>query len=236
MTTTPDAQPPTLHFIEAATGPEPAWTMIWLHGLGASGDDFVPVVRELHRPRWPTLRYLFPHAPVRPVTLNGGMPMRAWYDIVNLGADDLSQRADMAGVADSVARVDALIAREQARGIPAERILLAGFSQGGAIALSLALRRKAPLAGIVAFSTYLPGLDAGMAALVADAATQPVFMAHGSADPVVPMFAGEQSCALLRKAGFAVDWRTYAMAHHTCPEEIDQLGDWMQALFARADA
>ena len=219
-----------LETVEQETGASPEWSVIWLHGLGADGHDFAPIVPELVRPHWPAIRFVFPHAPKRPVSINNGMPMRAWYDIVSL---DFRSRADAAGVAESVAQVEALIAREQARGIARERILLAGFSQGGAITLSAGLRQQAPLAGLVALSTYLPEVDAAAAQLVQGATAQPVFMAHGSADPVIPVQVAEHSLQVLKGLGFGVEWHRYAMAHQVCAEEIQALGDWLQARFAR---
>jgi len=219
-----------LETVEQETGASPEWSVIWLHGLGADGHDFAPIVPELVRPHWPAIRFVFPHAPRRPVSINNGMPMRAWYDIVSL---DFRSRADAGGVAESVAQVEALIAREQARGIPCERILLAGFSQGGAITLSAGLRRQAPLAGLVALSTYLPEVDAAAAQLVQGATAQPVFMAHGSADPVIPVQVAEHSLQVLKELGFGVEWHRYPMAHQVCAEEIQALGDWLQARFAQ---
>ena len=217
-----------LQTVEQQTGAAPEWSIIWLHGLGADGHDFAPIVPELVRPGWPALRFVFPHAPVRPVTINNGVPMRAWYDIVSM---DFRSRADAAGVADSVAQVEALIAREQARGIPANRIVLAGFSQGGAIILSAGLARREPVAGLVALSAYLPQTDE-LAARIADGATaQPVFMAHGSADPVIPLQVAEHSRQLLQQHGFTVQWHSYPMAHQVCAEEIHALGDWLQQRF-----
>ena len=142
-----------LDVIERETGPNPQWAVIWLHGLGADGSDFAPMVPELVRPQWPALRFVFPHAPIRPITINNGVRMRGWYDIVGM---DFAQRADKVGIAESVAQVEALIANEQARGIAPERILLAGFSQGGAVTLAVGLQRRVPLAGLIAMSTYLP--------------------------------------------------------------------------------
>jgi len=219
-----------LETVEQETGAAPEWSVIWLHGLGADGHDFAPIVPELVRPHWPAIRFVFPHAPKRPVSINNGMPMRAWYDIVSL---DFRSRADATGVAESVAQVEELIAREQARGIPRERILLAGFSQGGAITLSAGLRRGQPLAGLVALSTYLPEVDAAAAQLVEGATAQPVFMAHGSADPVIPVQVAEHSLQVLRQLGFDVEWHRYPMAHQVCAEEIHALGDWLQARFAQ---
>ena len=213
-----------LDALEHETGPNPAWSVLWLHGLGADGHDFAPIVPELVRPDWPALRFVFPHAPVRAVTINGGARMRAWYDIVDM---NLARRADEAGVDASVLQVEALIAREEQRGIPASRILLAGFSQGGAIALACALRRTTPLAGIVGLSTYLPMPGRLVAEATPASRTQPVFMAHGQMDPVLPYAGGESSARALRDLGLDVDWHAYPMAHHVCPDEIRDLGDWM---------
>jgi phospholipase/carboxylesterase len=220
---------PLLETIEHATGPDPRWTVLWLHGLGADGHDFAPVVPELVRRGWPALRFVFPHAPPRAITINGGMRMRAWYDIRDL---DLANRADEAGVLESVAQVEALIARENQRGVPASRVVLAGFSQGGAIALTTGLRRHQPLAGLIGLSTYLPAANKAAEFLADGATAQPVFMAHGRQDPVVPYAAGEHSAALLKMLGFAVDWHGYPMAHQVCAEEIRDLGDWLSRLFA----
>jgi phospholipase/carboxylesterase len=224
-----------LDTIEHDTAPDPRWCVLWLHGLGADGNDFAPIVPDLTMPGgsrrdWPAIRFVFPHAPVRAVTINGGARMRAWYDIRDV---DLANRADHEGVAESVAQVDALIAREAARGIPAERILLAGFSQGGAITLAAGIARAEPLGGLIALSTYLPmGLDQARASLQAAASAQPVFMGHGVFDPVVPAAGGEAAARALRDFGFEVLWRRYPMQHSVCAEEIRDLGDWMTARFA----
>lgn len=219
-----------LDTVEHETGPQPQWSVLWLHGLGADGHDFAPIVPELVRREWPALRFVFPHAPVRPVTINGGMRMRAWYDIRDL---DLANRADLAGVSASVVDVEALIAREEARGVPSERVLLAGFSQGGAVTLAAGLARARPLAGLIALSTYLPmGAAQAQAACVPAAAGQPVFMAHGQLDPVVPYRGGEATAQILRELGFGVDWHAYPMQHAVCAEEIRDLGDWMTARLA----
>lgn len=216
--------PALLETIERETGADPRWSVLWLHGLGADGNDFVPILPSLVRRDWPAMRFVFPHAPVRAVTINNGMRMRAWYDIRDF---DLANRADEQGVAESVVQVNALIDREIARGIPASRIFLAGFSQGGAITLAAGLRRSEPLAGLVGLSTYLPGAATAAAALVAAARSQPLFMAHGRMDPVVPFAAGEQSAAWMRAQGFEVEFRDYPMQHAVCPEEIDDLAGWM---------
>ena len=223
-----------LETIEEETGPDPRWSVVWLHGLGADGHDFVPLVPELVRREWPSMRFVFPHAPVRAVTINAGMRMRAWYDIRDF---DLANRADAEGVAVSTAQVGALLDREQARGIPPERIFLAGFSQGGAITLAAGLRRTRPLAGLIALSTYLPlAHDTAREAASEQAKSQPIFLAHGQSDPVIPVQAGEASGALLRELGFDVTWKTYPMPHAVCQEEIRDLGDWLTRVFERAAA
>jgi phospholipase/carboxylesterase len=223
-----------LQTVEQDTGPSPQWTVLWLHGLGADGNDFAPIVPELVRRGWPPLRFVFPHAPMRAVTINNGMRMRAWYDIRNFSADELAggDRADSAGVFESIVQVEALVERETARGVPPSRLVLAGFSQGGAIALAAALRRAEPLAGIVALSCYLPMAPQARADLHVNATRQPVFMAHGSQDPVVPPQAGEHSMQVLRELGFEVDWHRYPMAHSVCADEIRDLGDWLERRFA----
>lgn len=218
-----------LETVEHETAASPAWTVLWLHGLGADGHDFAPLVPELLRPDWPALRFVFPHAPVRAVTINNGVRVRAWYDIVS---PDFSRRADSAGVAASVVQIEALIAREHARGVPAERLLLAGFSQGGAITLAAGLRRERPLAGLIALSSYLPEV-ADVARWHAPAAlAQPLFMAHGQGDPVIPQPYAEQTAQALQALGMAVQWHRYPMAHQVCAEEIADLRDWMTQRFA----
>ena len=220
-----------LETLEQETGPSPQWAVIWLHGLGADGNDFVPIVPQLLRRDWPAIRFVFPHAPVRPVTINNGVRMRAWYDIVGM---DFPARADAEGVEQSIRQVTALIAREQARGIDPQRVLLAGFSQGGAITLAAGLRRQVPLAGLIALSTYLPGADTAADLLESAATQQPVFMAHGGSDPVIPLMYAERSAEQLKSLGFAVQWQRYPMAHQVCAEEIRDLGDWMAQRFAMA--
>lgn len=218
-----------LETVEHETGPAPAWSILWLHGLGADGHDFAPIVPELVRPGWPHLRFVFPHAPVRAVTINNGHRMRAWYDIRDL---DFGQRADEAGVRASIAQVEALIARENERGVPSARIVLAGFSQGGAIALATGLRREAGLAGLVALSTYLPLATSTAAETTAAGRRTPVFMAHGRADPVIPIAIGQASGQTLRILGLTVEWHDYAMPHSVCAGEIGDLGDWLSTRFA----
>jgi len=210
--------------IELETAPNPTASVIWLHGLGADGNDFVPIVPELELPASLRVRFVFPHAPVRAVTINNGMRMRAWYDIA---AADLTNRADLAGVRESQGQLQALIERENARGMPSERIVLAGFSQGGAIALYTGLRHGERLAGIVALSTYLIAPD--KLALEASAANRsvPIFMAHGTADPVVRFQWGEASRRMLETAGYAVEWHSYRMEHSVCLEEVRAIGAWL---------
>lgn len=210
--------------VEVETAPNPGASVIWLHGLGADGNDFVPVVPELRLPASLPVRFVFPHAPVRPVTINNGMRMRAWYDIA---AADLSNRADLAGVRQSQSLLEALIGREKARGMASARIVLAGFSQGGAIALYTGVRHAERLAGIVALSTYLVSADTlGIEAGPANRALQ-IFMAHGTADPIVRYAWGEASRRALEAAGYLVDWHSYRMEHSVCLEEIIALGEWL---------
>ena len=214
----------TLPALEIETASNPRYSVIWLHGLGADGNDFAPIVPQLAAPGWPPLRFVFPHAPVRPVTINNGMSMRAWYDIA---AFDLNAQQDETGMRASVAEVETLIAREHSRGVPSERILLAGFSQGGAIALSAGLRHAEKLAGIVALSTYLPMHTTLTAERHASNSATPIFWGHGQADPVVVLQRGLDSRDRLRALGYPVDWHTYPMLHAVCPQEIFDLRDWI---------
>ena len=210
--------------VEHETAASPRYSIIWLHGLGADGHDFAPIVPELVAADWPALRFVFPHAPVRPVTVNGGMPMRAWYDIHGF---DLVAQQDEAGIRASIAATEALIDRERGRGVPDGRIFLAGFSQGGAIALAAGLRHHRRLAGIVALSTYLPIADTLAAERSAANADVPIFQAHGSLDPVVITPRGSASRDLLQGLGYRVDWHSYPMAHAVCAEEIADLRTWL---------
>jgi phospholipase/carboxylesterase len=209
--------------IEVETAASPDAAVIWLHGLGADGHDFEPVVPELRLPEALRVRFVFPHAPLRPVTINMGMRMRAWYDILQLGGGP----EDSAGIRASQAATEALIARERARGIAPGRIVLAGFSQGGAIALQTALRHAERLAGLLALSTYLP--LAGTLAAEASAANRdlPVFMAHGTYDDIIPIARARQSRAALEQLGFAVQWAEYAMPHSVCGEELADIAAWL---------
>jgi phospholipase/carboxylesterase len=215
---------PLLETVEIATGPAPKLAVIWLHGLGADGHDFEPIVPELPLP-FP-VRFVFPHAPVRAVTVNGGMRMRAWYDILGWGRD---VPQDTAGIRASAAAVTRLIEREIARGVPAERIVLAGFSQGGAVALYTALREPRRLAGVLALSTYLPLADTLADEMTPANAGLPILMAHGTADPILPIALAESSRHSLQAAGYAVEWHVYSMAHAVCAAEIAAIGAWLAA-------
>jgi phospholipase/carboxylesterase len=204
-------------------------SVIWLHGLGADGNDFVPIVPELRLPESLAVRFVFPHAPVRPVTLNGGMRMRAWYDILGL---DRAAREDEAGIRESQAQIEALIKRENARGVPSERIVLAGFSQGGAVTLQTGLRYPERLAGLMILSSYLTLRDT----LTAEASTAnrdtPIFMAHGEFDYMLPMQLGSFSRDQLQQNGYSVEWHAYPMEHQVCAEEIRDVANWLNTVLA----
>lgn len=198
--------------------------VVWLHGLGADGHDFVPIVAELGLPADAAIRFVFPHAPVRPVAINQGMRMRAWYDI----APDL-RRQDAAGIAESGKRVQAYVDAQVAAGIRPERLVLAGFSQGGAMTLHTGLRQQQRLAGLLALSTYLPLPEAFAKEGVSARADTPILMCHGTQDSVLPLGLGAWSRDLLRQAGFDVTWKEYPMAHQVCAEEIEVISGWLQA-------
>jgi phospholipase/carboxylesterase len=218
-----------LECIERQTGAHPDAAVIWLHGLGADGNDFVPVVNEMRLPPSLSIRFVFPHAPIRPVTLNNGFRMRAWYD---LSAGDITNRADIAGVRASQAQIEALIARETTRGIAARRIVLAGFSQGGVIALHTGVRHAERLAGIVALSTYVV-LPDKLAAEAAPANRDiPIFMAHGTYDPMIRPEWGEASRRALVAAGYDVEWHTYPMQHSVVMEEIEAVRNFFVKVLA----
>jgi phospholipase/carboxylesterase len=204
-------------------------SVIWLHGLGADGHDFVPIVPELALPAAPAVKFVFPHARVRPVTLNQGMRMRAWYDIRTLTAEG---RADEEGVRESVKVLGRFIAAERAAGVPSERIVVAGFSQGGAIALHGALRHPEPLAGILGLSCYVP-LRTTLETELADAnRNTPILLCHGQFDPVLPMELGVMARDWLRSAGYAVEWKEYPMQHQVCLPEIGDIAVWLKARLA----
>ena len=216
---------PLLETVEVETGPGPQASVIWLHGLGADGHDFEPIVPEIARELAVSLRFVFPHAPVRPVTINNGYRMRAWYDI---GGFDRNAVQDEVGIRGSDAAVLALIRRENERGVATGRIVLAGFSQGGAMALFTGVRYPEKLAGIMGLSCYLV-----LAATLDDERqpanqTTPIFMAHGTFDPVVDARLGEETRKALEARGYPVTWRTYPIPHSVCPEEIRDITSWLK--------
>ncbi len=221
--------------IESAAAPD--GSVIWLHGLGADGHDFEAIVPELGLAGRLDLRFVFPHAPVRPVTINGGMSMRAWYDILTL---DRGGPQDEAGIRASSEMLVQLLEREHERGIPYEKIVLAGFSQGGAIALHTALRFEKRLAGLMALSTYLPLQNTIEAEVVNNAAAQtcdlPIFIAHGTLDPMLPLALGQHTLEVLTAAGYNAQWHDYPMAHAVCAEEIAHIRDWLLTVFAADQA
>jgi phospholipase/carboxylesterase len=218
-----------LETIQIETAPNPTVSVIWLHGLGADGNDFVPIVRELDLEGCPAIRFVFPHAPTMPVTINNGYVMRAWYDILGT---DLAKREDEAGLRKSQTLVEHLIAQEKSRGIPANRIILAGFSQGCAMTLQTGLRHPERLAGLLCLSGYLP-----IHATVADERHNanhdtPIFLAHGRSDPIIPIDRAEKSRDMLVALGYKVEWHEYMMPHSVCEEEIDDIGAWLKRVLA----
>ena len=218
---------PLIDAIQIETGPNPTASVIWMHGLGADGGDFVPIVRELNLNGCPSIRFIFPHAPTMPVTINNGYVMRAWYDLLGM---DLVTRQDEAGLRKSQAAIEQLIAQEKSRGVAADHIVLAGFSQGCAMTLQVGLRHPEKLAGMLCLSGYVP--IAHTVAEERQAANQdtPIFMAHGSMDPVVTLDRAEISRDLLTSLGYAVDWHTYPMQHAVCPQEIYDIGTWFRTI------
>jgi phospholipase/carboxylesterase len=218
-----------LESIEIETAPNPAAAVIWMHGLGADGNDFAPIVPELALGSLPAVRFIFPHAPMQPVTLNNGQVMRAWYDVSFGDLEGRSRQADEKGVRTSQAAIGKLIARENKRGIASRQIVVAGFSQGGAIALEAGLRYPERLAGIMALSTYLPLA----AKLEAEASAQnkdvPIFFAHGSHDPVIPLPMAVASRDKLRELGYNVDWHEYPMQHSVCMAEVADISAWLRS-------
>jgi phospholipase/carboxylesterase len=216
-----------LDAIEIQTAPSPDACVLWLHGLGADGNDFVPIVPELGLDDR-AVRFVFPHAPLQPVTINAGMVMRAWYDI----SDEAIRVEDERGVRASQRHVEAFIARELERGIPVSRMVLAGFSQGGAIALHTGLRREEPLAGIMALSCYLPLATAFAAEATPSARQTPLFMAHGFADPIVPHPRALQSKIMLETLGYRIEWHDYPMPHSVCMEEVQDIAAWLRRVLS----
>lgn len=212
--------------IELATGAAPTFSVIWLHGLGADGSDFVPAIPELGLGDSAAGRFIFPHAPFVPVTCNGGYVMRAWYDIISLEPDD--RRVDRAGLLASCEAVRRLIAREVARGIPTHRIFIAGFSQGGAVAYTTALSHSEPLGGVIALSTYLPAPDVLNNAASGPNHAIPIFAAHGTEDDVVSLALGLRAKAFLEGQRFRLEWHTYPMPHSVSLEELQDIGAWLR--------
>ncbi|MFL6602704.1 MAG: alpha/beta hydrolase [Steroidobacteraceae bacterium] len=219
-----------LEAIEIETGRKPAGAVIWLHGLGADGHDFAPIVPQLVGPDERPLRFVFPHAPVRPVTVNGGMAMRAWYDILGF---ERGIPQDAHGIKDSAAGVAELIARENQRGIPSNRIVLGGFSQGGAISLYAGPRYPEKLAGIMGLSCYMLLEDLLPAERTRVNYQTPVFLAHGTQDPMVDVRRGTEARQLLEAAGYPVEWHAYPMPHSVCPQEIDDIAAWLRKVLGR---
>ena len=216
--------PDLLDAIEIETGAAPTASIIWMHGLGADGHDFVDIVPALRLPARPGVRFVFPHAPMRPVTINGGYVMRAWYDIREVRGE---RREDADGIRASQKAIEALIQREKERGVPAAAIVLAGFSQGGAMALHTSLRHAERLAGVMALSCSLPLADT----LAAEAAPAnrdvPIFMAHGTQDPMIPLARALRAREVLTGLGYRVEWHEYPMPHSVCPQEIADIAAWL---------
>lgn len=211
--------------IEIETGPRPEAVVIWLHGLGADGSDFAGIIPELRLPATRAIRFVFPHAPLRPVTLNNGFVMRAWYDIA---LEEQGFNQNSTDIAHSVTAMHELIARETARGIAASRIVLAGFSQGGVIALHAGLHAPERLAGVMVLSSPIPRLEQMLNRVPVANRTTPVFLAHGLYDPMVPVAYGEATHAALKARGFDVEWHSYPMQHSVVIEEIRAIADWLQ--------
>ena len=213
-----------LEAVEVETAAGPSRAVIWMHGLGADGHDFEPLVPELELAPSPAVRFVFPHAPIRAVTINSGMRMRAWYDVFGQGG---TRREDEGGVRESQKAIEALIEREKQRGIPAGRIALAGFSQGGAMALQTGLRHPERLAGLLILSSFLPLADQLAAEASPANRAVPIWMAHGTHDPMIPISRARDSRDRLQALGYAVDWHEYRMPHSLCAEEIVEIRAWL---------
>ncbi len=220
--------------IEVDSAANPSVAVIWMHGLGADGSDFEPIVPELGLAESPAVRFIFPNAPYRPVTCNGGYVMRAWYDIISLEPD--SRQIDETGLLESREIVRQLIQREEKRGIPSQRIFLAGFSQGGAVAYLSALTHPEPLAGVIALSTYIPEARLITEDLSAANRHIPLFVAHGTDDDVVSITLGRQALALLEQCGLKPAWHTYDMPHSVCIDEVRDIGTWLNARISALEA
>ena len=217
-----------IQHLELNTGANPKGTVIWMHGLGADCWDFVSIVKELGLPAELPLRFIFPQAPARPITINNGQVMPGWYDI---SMAELHRKPDEAGVRQSQAAIEHLIARESERGIATDKIILAGFSQGGAIALQTGLRYRDTLGGIMALSTYLTLEDSFASEATIANANIPILMAHGTLDPLIPLSLAMSSRAKMEARGYKVEWREYPMPHSVCMEEVEDIGVWIQARF-----
>lgn len=220
-----------LDTVEIKTGDNPTASVIWMHGLGADANDFVPIVRELNLRDCPAIRFVFPNAPQIPVTLNGGYIMRAWYDIAAAGTD-ISKREDEQGLRQSQQQIQALIARENERGIATDKIVIAGFSQGCAMTLQTGLRHSEKLAGLMCLSGYVPLADKLASERHAANQDTPIFMVHGTADPVIPLQRAEQSRDLLTSLGYKVEWHDYWMQHSVSEQEIIDIGNWLRKVLA----
>jgi len=219
-----------LEKVVVETGEKPDASIIWLHGLGADGHDFEPIVSELGLPDYLRVRFIFPHAPAIPVTINNGYIMPAWYDFKQT---DLGIEHDEKGISRSARQIQLLIEQQEMHGIAADRIILAGFSQGGAMAIHCGLRQPEPMAGIMALSAYLLVPDHMEDEIMSSACTAPIFMAHGVEDPVVPYAAGQASRQKLEKAGCNVEWHSYPIEHHVCPQEIKDIGLWISGILKK---
>jgi len=217
-----------LPYIESNTVENPDKTVIWLHGLGADGNDFASIAPELHLPQHFKIRFIFPHAPIMPVSINNGYEMRAWFDIHPTG---ISAQADSAGIQQSVQQIGQLIEHEQQRGIDPANIMLAGFSQGAVIALTTGILYPQRLAGVIALSGLLPNAAEIIAIGSAANKTLPLFIAHGTQDPVVPAALGQAAATQLKQADYPVSWHNYPMAHSVCLEEIRDISQWMQGIW-----
>jgi len=220
---------PLLEAIQIETGPNPTASVIWMHGLGADGGDFVPIVREMNLSGCPPIRFIFPHAPMMPVTINNGYVMPAWYDLLGV---DLVSRQDEAGLRKSQTSIEQLIAQEKSRGIASDRIVIAGFSQGCAMTLQVGLRQPEKLAGLLCLSGYVPLQTTVTTERQHANQDTPIFMAHGRADPIVPIDRAEKSRDFLTSLGYTVEWHEYAMQHSVCPEEVDDMGKWFRKVLA----
>lgn len=216
--------------IEITPTQEPIGSIIWLHGLGADGNDFAPIVPELNLQQTYPMRFIFPHAPERPVTINNGYVMRAWYDIISLSID---HRADQEGIKESVLQVQALIEQEEKKGISTENIILAGFSQGAVIALHTGLTLPKKLRGILALSGYLPQASTVLSHATPANKQVPIFIGHGTQDMVVPYFLGEALHKQLKQEGYPVTWKDYPMSHSVCAEEIRDIANWIENVFGQ---